>query len=329
MKESITTTARHRLLTLEHMVGRRVKGCNEQLRIIIGCLIQGLHVDLLGPPGVGKTLTMLTLRDCLRGATANRIQFTPDLMPADIMGTSLYDERTHSFEIKTGPIVANIVLADEINRTPPRTQSALLEAMQDRTVTITGIVNQTITLPDPFFVIATQNPIEQEGTYPLPEAQEDRFGARVVLPMIFGDDLCDAIAGTAAAEIREVLHINDVPKIRRLIASSVHCSREAVRYAAEIVTNTHPCHNKAMAKFVTTGVSIRAGQAMLKLACYLAFLKGKDHVSGAEIKSVAPCCLRHRLYLLGEHVSGDTSAVADEAIADVLSRQTCVIGLED
>ncbi len=283
-------------------VGRVIVGQRYMVeRILIG-LFTGGHVLLEGVPGLAKTLTVKTVADCLR-AKFQRIQFTPDLLPADIVGTTLYNPATQEFRSKRGPIFANLVLADEINRAPAKVQSALLEAMQERQVTIG---DETHRLPEPFLVMATQNPIEQEGTYPLPEAQLDRFMlmVKVGYPTKSEErEIMDRMAtGSAATRVDAVASpeelinarsvINQIyidEKIRDYIINVVHATREPSQYGL-----------KELGVFIQYGASPRASIFLNLAARAHAFLRRRGYVTPEDIKSVGLDVLRHRVILTYE-----------------------------
>lgn len=291
-------------------VGKVIVGQTELVRAVVIAVLAEGHVLLEGVPGLGKTRLLQTLGSVLDVAFG-RVQFTPDLMPADILGTNvLVDGR---FEFHEGPVFANLVLADEINRATPKTQSALLEAMQERRVTLGGV---THTLPRPFFVMATQNPIEMEGTYPLPEAQLDRFLFKVVVGYPTSSELAEIVSRTTAgAEATtdpvvsgdELLEMGAA--VRRLPAA-----RHVVEYAARIVEATHPESPSApslIQKYVRFGASPRGAQAMVLGGKVAALLEGRPNLSAHDIRAIAPFALRHRLVLGYE-------AIADGVDADAL-----------
>ena len=264
-------------------------------RLLIG-LLTGGHVLLEGVPGLAKTLTVKTLARTM-DVHFQRIQFTPDLLPADILGTMIYSPRDQSFSVKKGPIFANLILADEINRAPAKVQSALLEAMQEKQVTIS---DATYKLAEPFLVLATQNPIEQEGTYPLPEAQVDRFMLKVKITHPDRDEerqILDLMGRTSAApETQQVISINDIltarevinniytdDKVKDYIVDMVCCTREPERYSIDV------------ADFIQLGASPRATIALTLTAKAHAFLHGRGFVTPQDVKSVAQDVLRHRV----------------------------------
>jgi MoxR-like ATPase len=277
-------------------VHRRVVGQDYMVdRLLIG-LLTGGHVLMEGLPGLAKTLAVRTLADCI-DATFQRIQFTPDLLPADVVGTTIYNQRTGEFVPHRGPIFAHIVLADEVNRAPAKVQAALLEAMQERQVTIGG---ETFPLPQPFLVLATQNPIEQVGTYPLPEAQVDRFmlKVRVGYPtrdeekeilrrMSTGADIPVSPVATpaeilAAREAIAGLYLDD--RIADYILDLVHATREPKKYGAGELT-----------PLIEYGASPRATLALAACARAHAYLRGRGYVVPEDVKAIAPDVLRHRI----------------------------------
>ncbi|TLM72999.1 MAG: MoxR family ATPase [Actinobacteria bacterium] len=284
--------------------------------LLIG-LLTGGHVLLEGVPGTAKTLVARSLAHAL-DATFKRIQFSPDLMPADVVGTSVYDASNGEFVLRRGPVFANLVLADEINRTPPKTQSALLEAMQERQVTIDGT---THALPDPFMVIATQNPVEYEGTYPLPEAQLDRFQQKLVVSYPSVDEESEILrrhvgglelADLAALGLRAVASTADIAAARAAL-DGVTVDDGVVAYVAAIARATRGHVS------VTLGASPRAAVSLLVAAKAHALLRGRAFVTPDDVKTLAPACLRHRLLLQPEvEIEGaDTDAVLAEVLSQV------------
>ena len=294
--------ARERLL---EEVGKVIIGQKEVIDLmLLGLLCRG-HVLMQGVPGLGKTLMARTLSATL-DLKFKRVQFTPDLMPSDITGTDILEEQEggggHRMKFVPGPIFTNFLLADEINRTPPKTQAALLQAMQEREV---SIGNQTYTLAPPFFVVATQNPIEMEGTYPLPEAQVDRFmfNIRVKYPSIAEEAaIIRGTTGVQQISLQSVLGAEELIGLQEIVRS-IPVSDDVVMYAARLVNATRPNKAKdqlnieAVRKYVTYGASPRAGQALVLAGKARAVLEGRYHVDFDDIKKLAYPVLRHRLVL--------------------------------
>ena len=265
--------------------------------LLIALLCRG-HVLLEGVPGVAKTLLVRTLAASLALDT-KRVQFTPDLMPGDITGSLVYDARTSEFSFREGPVFTNLLLADEINRTPPKTQASLLEAMEERQVSVDGTPRP---LPDPFLVIATQNPVEYEGTYPLPEAQLDRFLLKVLLPLPERDQEIEVIARHAAgfnprnlgaAGVRAVATVDDLERARTEVAQ-VQVSREVLGYIVDVCRATR--HSPSL----SLGVSPRGATALLATSRAWAWLSGRTFVTPDDVKALAHPTLRHRVQLRPE-----------------------------
>ncbi len=286
---------------LQAEIAKAVVGQEEIVRDVVRALLAGGHVLLEGVPGLGKTLLVRTLAESL-ALPFSRIQFTPDLMPADITGTNIVVEDAsgrRSFEFQRGPVFAGVVLADEINRATPKTQSAMLEAMQEATVTVSGIRHE---LPQPFFVLATQNPIEMEGTYPLPEAQLDRFLFKLAVGFPDRGELVRIFSlttGNAVAEIDTVLDARRILEMRAL-ARDILVADTVADYAARLVMATHPECTEApteVRRFVRYGASPRGGQAMILAAKVGALMDGRYNVSFADLRDAALPSLRHRLIL--------------------------------
>ena len=277
---------------------KAVVGQNEMVeRLIIG-LLTGGHVLLEGVPGLAKTLTVKTLAECL-AVNFQRIQFTPDLLPADILGTQIYNPRDQTFSVKKGPIFANLVLADEINRAPAKVQSALLEAMQEKQVTIG---DETFKLVAPFLVLATQNPIEQEGTYPLPEAQVDRFMlmVRVGYPSKSEElQILEQATGGMLAQPQAVVTPEDVMEARKVV-TEVHVDDKLKEYIVDIIfaTRDPKAHGLAdAAEFIQFGASPRASIYLTMAAKAHAFLRHRGYVIPEDIKAIGQDVLRHRVIL--------------------------------
>ncbi len=316
---------------LKGEIGKVVVGHHEVVEAVLMALFAGGNVLLEGVPGLGKTLLVRTLAQTL-SLPFSRIQFTPDLMPADVVGTNIVTEDPDTgrrrFEFQRGPIFAQVVLADEINRATPKTQSALLEAMQERSVTVGGT---TYKLDLPFLVLATQNPIEQEGTYPLPEAQLDRFIFKIVVGYSQLDDLLTILDRTTGQATPEAAKILDGPSIlaaQRLVRGVI-VAPHVKEYVARLVLATHPATATAAGgpggptnKYVRCGASPRGAQAMLLGAKVRALIDGRYHVSYADVKSCAPMSLRHRLLLNFE-------AEADKIETDAIVKQVLELTATD
>jgi MoxR-like ATPase len=308
---------------IERELRKVIVGQHEVVRQVLIALLAGGHVLLEGVPGLGKTLLVRTLGEVL-SLRFNRIQFTPDLMPADIVGTTIVSEdqdgrRTLRFQ--AGPVFANIVLADEINRATPKTQSALLEAMQEQTV---SAGETTRPLPKPFFVLATQNPLEMEGTYPLPEAQLDRFLFKVLVPFPRHADLEQIVQrtirpGTGEAAPQPVASADDVLRMLR-VAREVVVAPHLVAYAVRLVLATHPSEGAApptVRQYVRHGASPRGLQSLVTGAQVRALLEDRFNVSREDLQEIALPALRHRL-ILGFEAQAD-GVTPERVISDVLS----------
>ena len=303
------------LLALKAEIGKAVVGQDGATTGLIVALVAGGHALLEGVPGVAKTLLVRTLARALDVEMA-RIQFTPDLMPADITGSMVWDAGRSEFVFREGPVFTNLLLADEINRTPPKTQSALLESMEEHTVSIDGA---TRALPDPFMVIATQNPVEYEGTYPLPEAQLDRFLVKLELPLPSREAEIDIVArhqagfnpmSLAEAGIRPVAGAADI-HAAAVAASRVEIAPAVMAYLVDVcrATRTSPA--------VRLGVSPRGATALLRTSRVWAFLQGRGFVTPDDVKTMAPVTLAHRLGLRAEaNLEGIT---ATDVVSGVLA----------
>ena len=279
-------------------LGKVIVGQDQIIRLLLVSLFSRGHCLLVGVPGLAKTLLVKTLAEVLH-LSFKRIQFTPDLMPADIIGSDLLQEKDRrlEFEYQPGPIFANLLLADEINRTPPKTQSALLEAMQEHKVTVGG---KSRALPDPFLVVATQNPIEQEGTYPLPEAQLDRFMFSLYLEYPRKDEEMEIVKRTTIMELPELkpsVTLEEIIQVQKLVLAAP-VSEHVVDYAVELATATRPNRLGALqaAKdFVEWGAGPRASQYLILGAKALALMKGKLTPETEEVREVAMAVLQHRV----------------------------------
>jgi len=285
---------------IEQEIGKIIIGQKKVIEELLMALLANGHALIVGVPGLAKTLLINTLAQVL-SLSFNRIQFTPDLMPSDITGTDIIEEdpasRRRSFKFMRGPVFANIVLADEINRTPPKTQAALLQAMQEKKVTAGG---QTYLLDPPFFVLATQNPIEQEGTYPLPEAQLDRFMFEIIIDYPTEAEEAEIVHSTTSAyeaELKRVLSGEDILHLQKLIRR-VPVSDHVVGYAVQLARRTRPKSvdaPKFIKDWLSWGAGPRASQYLILGAKTKAVLDGRYSPSVEDVRAVAPSVLRHRL----------------------------------
>ena len=302
-------------------ISRDIIGQKEVVEGTVVAMIAGGNVLLEGVPGVGKTRLVRTLGRVF-GLPFSRIQFTPDLMPADVTGTNMVvrdDSGKTSFKFQEGPIFASIILADEINRATPKTQSALLEAMQEHKVTVMGTTRQ---LSEPFFVLATQNPIEQDGTYPLPEAQMDRFMFKILVPNPSLDELMTIVNLTqkTMAEVADTVCSGDELLKMRETANNIPVANDVLTYAMIIVAATHPTGEYASEtakKYLRLGASPRAGQAFISAGKVKALIKGRYNVAYEDIDDVAKMILRHRIKLNFEAIAERISP--DEIIDEILN----------
>jgi MoxR-like ATPase len=286
---------------IEEQVGRVIVGQRGLVRHTLVTLLAGGNALLEGVPGLGKTMLVRTLAQAI-DCSFSRIQFTPDLMPSDIVGTNLIveDESGHrQFQFEAGPIFANLVLADEINRATPKTQSAMLEAMQERSVTVAKVTRK---LEEPFFVLATQNPLEMEGTYPLPEAQLDRFFFKVDVPFPTAEELVEIADRTTGAAFPQAEPVADGDKIAAMqeLARGVPIAGHVTEYAARLLRATHPddpMAPEAIRGYVRYGASPRGMQAMILAGKIMALLDGRYNVAFDDLRQAARPALRHRLIL--------------------------------
>ena len=308
---------------LREEIGKVIVGQEAIVDGTLNALFANGHVLLEGVPGLGKTLLVRTLSQVL-DLSFNRIQFTPDLMPADILGTNMVhetDDGKRAFEFQHGPVFAHLVLADEINRATPKTQSAMLEAMQERSVTIGGEIRK---LDLPFFVLATQNPIDQEGTYPLPEAQLDRFFYKLLVGYPSADELSEVVTRTTEGGKVEVKHVVDGASLIELqqLVQQVPVASHVKDYAVRLVLATHPNTETALDisnQFLRFGSSPRGAQTLLLGAKVRALTEGRFNVSFDDIAAFAPAALRHRLILNfeAEAEGVTTDLVLDKILAEV------------
>jgi MoxR-like ATPase len=303
---------------LEAELARMIVGQKDLLRDTVIALIAGGHLLLEGVPGLGKTVLVRSLGQAL-DLSFSRIQFTPDLMPADIVGTNIIreDSGRREFAYQPGPIFASLVLADEVNRATPKTQSALLEAMQERTVTVG---NDTRALPVPFFVLATQNPIELEGTYPLPEAQLDRFFFKVLVPFPTESDLLEIARRTTGGSQPALKAVGDAKTIvaAQRVAREVPIAEHVLRYAARLITSSHPDRTEldSVRRYVRYGASPRGLQTLVLAGKVRALLEGRFNVAFDDIAAVARPALRHRVFLQFEAEAD--SITTDQLIDEIL-----------
>lgn len=287
-----------KIMECEEEIGKGIIGQREVIRQAMLALLSGGNVLLEGMPGLGKTMLVRTIAQVFL-LSFKRIQFTPDLMPGDVTGTNIMVKEggTGSFRFERGPVFANLVLADEINRATPKTQSALLEAMQEHTVTVG---NESHRLEEPFFVLATQNPIEQEGTYPLPEAQLDRFMFKILVRFPGKEELraiVEMTEGEKAPEIRSVLNGGELLEVRRLIAK-MPIADAVMDYILELVMATHEAD-----PYIREGASPRAAQSLVRACRARAFMEGRFNVSFEDVQQMAYPVLRHRILLNFDAVS--------------------------
>src|SRR5262245_54785373 len=312
-----------RAAAIEREVGKVIVGQADLVRLTLVGLVANSHVLLEGVPGLGKTMLVRTIGDVI-DCSFNRIQFTPDLMPADITGTNILVEEGGSrvFRFQTGPIFANLVLADEINRATPKTQSSLLEAMQEHQVTV---ARNRYPLEPPFFVLATQNPLEMEGTYPLPEAQLDRFLLKVMVPFPSEQDLIsilDRTTGAEAPSAGKIATAAEIVEMQRL-ARAVPIAPHITAYAVSLLAASHPDQGRApslVRQYVRYGGSPRGAQALVTAGKILALMDGRFNVSVDDIRAAALPALRHRVILNFEgEAEGITAEAAVRSILDAVA----------
>lgn len=326
--ERATAEFRHKFAALRSEIGKAIVGHQEIVDGVLTALFVGGHVLIEGVPGLGKTYLVRTLSQAV-DLQFSRIQFTPDLMPADIIGTTIISEDPatgrRSFQFQRGPLFAQIVLADEINRATPKTQSALLEAMQEHSVTTGGTRHQLV---EPFFVMATQNPIEQEGTYPLPEAQLDRFLFKLVVQYSSRDELKTILDRTTTGhqpQINVVMKADDILGSQQLVRRVI-MAPHVQDYAIRVTMGTHPKGPYALEvtnKYVRWGVSPRAAQAVTLAAKLHALLDGRFNASFSDVKKMALPAMRHRVLL---NFEGEAEGIStDDVIREILEKTPTMI----
>ncbi len=311
-----TASVRELMERILYEIKRVVVGQDHFLeRVLIAMLAEG-HLLVEGVPGLAKTLTVKTLARTIRGSF-KRIQFTPDLLPADLVGTRIYNQKTGDFGTTLGPVFTNLLLADEINRAPAKVQSALLEVMQERQVTIAG---ETHRVPSPFLVMATQNPIETEGTYPLPEAQVDRFMMKVLVDYPTEDEefiIVERVTGAAVA-VGAVATTEQLAQLQEA-CRKVYVDPSLMQYAVKLVSATRRCEHyglKDLARYITFGASPRATICLIEGARALALLRGRAYVLATDVADLVPDVMRHRLVLSYEALSDGKTA--DALIARIM-----------
>jgi MoxR-like ATPase len=314
---AVRTTDTSLVTSISHEVAKRVVGQETMVERLLVGLLTGGHILLEGVPGLAKTLAVRTVAECLH-ISYSRIQFTPDLLPADVIGTMVYDQRTQEFYARKGPLFANLVLADEINRAPAKVQSALLEAMQEKQVTIGG---ETFYLGEPFLVLATQNPIEQEGTYPLPEAQLDRFMLKVRVGYPTRDEEKEIVARMASGRPIEVVRVADADAIlaARSAIAELFMDQKVVDYIVDVVRGTREPQLVGLAELkpvIAFGASPRASIYLAQAARAHAYLRGRAYVLPEDVQAMAFDVLRHRVLLTFEAEAEDLDA--DRVIAKIL-----------
>jgi len=305
-------------------MGLRIVGQKEMIDGLLSSLVAGGHILLEGVPGLAKTLAVKSLAEII-GLEFKRIQFTPDLLPADLTGTMIWENANSNFSVRKGPIFANVILADEINRAPAKVQSALLEAMAEKQVTIG---EKSYPLPDPFFVLATENPIEHEGTYNLPEAELDRFLMKLLITYPAPDEELDIVKNAPSmssgstgmgAPLSPVLSMEKLSLLRKT-ADSIHIDEGISKYIVSIVTATRPVQAKAkdsVYRYVSFGASPRASIALYRCCRILAMFEGRNFVSPEDVKTAALPVLRHRIVLSYEAEAEGMDA--DAVIGRILS----------
>lgn len=298
-------------------IARVIIGKDEEITLLLTAVICRGHVLMEDVPGTGKTVMAKSLAKSI-DCSFSRIQFTPDLLPGDVTGMSVYDARAAEFVFRPGPVFTNILLADEINRATPKSQSALLEAMQEHTVTVDG---KDYRMEEPFFVLATQNPIEQDGTYPLPEAQMDRFMFKLVVPNPSLNELMEIVDMTQKTmeEVADAACTGEELLEMRATANQIPVATEVMRYAMYLTSATHPdseCATETAKKYIRVGASPRAGQALISAAKVKALIKGRFNVAYNDINELAYPVLRHRIKMNFEAIA--ERVAPDNAIEKIL-----------
>ncbi|MBD5204434.1 MAG: MoxR family ATPase [Bacteroidales bacterium] len=307
------------LSLIRNGMDRRIVGQKHLVDSLLIALLCNGHVLLEGVPGLAKTLAIKTLAS-LVNAKYNRIQFTPDLLPADVVGTLIYSVKNETFSVRKGPVFANFVLADEINRAPAKVQSALLEAMQERQVTIG---DESFPLPSPFLVMATQNPIEQEGTYPLPEAQTDRFLLKVVIGYPSKEEEKAIIRQNIRGElepVRPVVSTDEILEVQKIV-EKIYIDEKIENYIVDIVFATREPAKLGLPdlqSIIEYGASPRASISLAKASRAYAFLQGRGYVIPEDVRSVCHDVMRHRIGLTYEAEANNISA--DDVISDILDK---------
>jgi len=314
-----TAQTKQRLEQALFEIRRVIAGQDQMLERVLICLLTGGHLLIEGVPGLAKTLTVKTTADVL-GGTFNRIQFTPDLVPSDLIGTRIYRADNATFDTELGPVFCNFLLADEINRAPAKVQSALLEVMQERQVTLG---HNTHLVPDPFLVMATQNPIESEGTYPLPEAQVDRFMLKILVDYPLHDEELTVIQRSLAAppELVQMLSIDELRTVQAGVRD-IYVDPGLVSYALQLATATRRPDEFGLpdlARFISFGASPRGPISLIHAARGLAVVRGRDYVLVQDLQELTKDALRHRLVLSYEALAERRSAdsILDEIVAAV------------
>ncbi len=303
-------TSQQLLLKATESISSIILGKSHQIQMALSCLLANGHLLIEDLPGVGKTTLSLTLARVF-GLEFHRIQFTSDLLPSDVIGVSIYDNKSQTFQFHPGPVFTQVLLADEINRSTPKTQSALLEAMEEKQVTLDGT---TRTLPQPFFVIATQNPMEQVGTFPLPESQLDRFLMRITMGYPDQQAEMELLQGTHRPELIQKLDTVITPQqliSLQGISQSIHMSQAVLDYLLNLIRSSR------LSPWFITGLSPRAGLALQKCSRAWAMLQGRDHVLPEDIQSVLPSVAAHRLQVHPEHQDRSIDELIDHLIQQV------------